>query len=270
MDTVFGSAFHNTIQLYLKILYEQTAVQADQEFDIIQYFKEQLLTEYKQSVEKNNGIHFSTKEQINEYYNDGVEILTYFKKHRASYFSKRNTSLVGIEIPLTTTILPEYPNTLLSGFIDIVFKNETEDHDDTYTIIDFKTSNRGWKDKAKRDPDKIQQILLYKKYYSRILGIPEDKIEVLFLIFKRKVFSSPDFPYPISRVQELKPASGRLKMKKITEEFEEFIRSNYNSDGSWKEREYTKNIENCKYCPYLSHPELCDRNQTNSENNPFF
>ena len=48
----------------------------------------------------NNFFHLPTKEDMIEFYNHGLLIIDYFKKHRGEHFSKRGYSLIGCEIPV--------------------------------------------------------------------------------------------------------------------------------------------------------------------------
>ena len=41
-----------------------------------------------------------TKEEMIEFYNHGLLIIDYFKKHRGEYFSKRGYKLIGCEVPI--------------------------------------------------------------------------------------------------------------------------------------------------------------------------
>ena len=76
------------------------------------------------------------------------------------------------------------PNVHFIGFVDVVLRNL---HDNSITIIDLKTSTRGWNKYQKRDQIKNSQILLYKKIYSDKYGLPMDKINVEFQILKRRL-----------------------------------------------------------------------------------
>jgi hypothetical protein len=89
----FGTAMHETLQYYLKVMYEVSVAAADRE-DIIQLFDENLRNQYKQDYEKNNKVHFSNATELREFFNDGVAIINWFKKNKGKYFSKRNWYLV--------------------------------------------------------------------------------------------------------------------------------------------------------------------------------
>ena len=254
MHLVFGNAIHTVIQHYLKIMFDQSAAAADKE-DLILLFETTLRNEYVKSVEQNKNIHFSNAEELAEFYEDGEAILTYFKKKRGIYFSKRNTYLVGIEFPLFLSPHEDYPNVKFKGFIDLIFYNENTE---SLYIYDIKTSTRGWKDKEKRDDTKTSQILLYKEYFSRLFNWDIDKIEVEFFIVKRKVWEDSD--YPISRIQEFTPASGKIKRSKSIYEFRTFIEDCFDKNGKPLNKNFRKQISPlCNWCQFNDNPSLCDK-----------
>lgn len=250
----YGTSFHETLQEYIKVMYEESAKKAD-EIDLADLLKQRMVENYKITLEENKGEHFSTPEELKEFLSDGVATLEWFKKNRSRYFSKKDTDLVGIEIPILQPVLEENPNVFMNGFIDFILYDKASD---LYTIYDIKTSTRGWNDKEKKDQTKINQVLLYKRFYSKTLNIPEDKIEVKFFIVKRKVFEGSE--YPIHRVQEFVPANGKKKVQSAVEDFSKFIRESFTDKAKHNtERVYQKNTSNCKYCPFNDKPELCDK-----------
>ena len=247
---IFGTAFHETLQNYLKVMYEESATAADK-IHLPTYFKTRLIELYKQNSAAG---HFSTPEELNEFYEDAVAILEFIKKKRNLFFSKKNSELVGIEIPINGPIVESIESVKMKGFIDLVIYDKTVDK---YTIYDIKTSTRGWSDYEKKDQTKISQILLYKRFFSVLRDVPEDKIDVQFFIVRRKINENLEFAP--KRVQEFIPANGVKKVKDAFEEFQNFVKDVFTSDGEYQEKAYIKNIDKCKFCPYLDRPDLCDR-----------
>lgn len=262
MYLVFGNAIHESIQNYLKIMFETTAKKAD-EFDTITFFKDTLRDEYKKFVKKNKNIHFSDASELREFYADGEAILTFFLKKRKQYFSSRNYELKGIELPLVAQPHPQFPNIKFSGFIDIVMYHKKSN---TYTIYDIKTSTRGWGDKEKKNKVKSQQILLYKKFYSEQYKVPMESIDVQFFIVKRKIYEESDFPQ--KRIQEWSPIKptfgtknpGKNLLNGAIKDFQEFIDECFTKEGIPKDKEYNKNVSTlCSWCPYNDSPDLCNK-----------
>jgi len=244
IHTIFGSALHKAIQHYLSVFYEQSGAAADRE-DIIQIFKEALQNEYKEQYNKNNKQHFSNSTELSEFYEDGVNILEYFKKKRSSYFSKKGWVLVGCEVPLTLN--PHYllSNVIYQGYLDIVLYHEPTNE---FLIIDFKTSTRGWYDNDKKDENKQFQLILYKHFFSHQFNVPIDKIKINFFILKRKLPEKSDFP--TSRIQEFQPASGKIKTNKAVEVLNNFIETAFDENGYKKTEHKPVLNKNCKWCPF--------------------
>lgn len=253
IHTVFGTAIHETLQHYLDVMYTKSAASADK-IDLNEYFNEAYIAEYKTQMKANKGEHFSDAIEMREFYEDGLVILDYFKKKRGTYFSKRKTHLVGCEVPLVLPPLPSHPNTLYMGYLDVVLYNENTEK---FTIIDIKTSTRGWTDKNKKDEEKQYQLLLYKKYFAEQYNIPIEDIEIEFFITKRKLYENLDFHQ--KRIQQFRPAAGKIKIARATKAINEFINECFNVKGDIKERSYDKNPSkwNCGFCPYKEDKELC-------------
>ena len=243
IHTIFGTSLHHAIQLYLTEMYDKSGPKAD-ELDIIDIFESKLREEYKEQYKKNNNQHFSSSEELAEFFEDGVEILNYFKKNKAKYFGKRQWYLVGCEIPILIAPNPKRPDILFQGFIDVVLYNELTE---TFTIIDIKTSTRGWGDKEKKDKTKQHQLVLYKRFFSEQFGVNIDMIEVEFFILKRKLIESPDFI--IKRIQRFIPPSAKTSINQASNSMNEFINSAF-----IKKEELHPNPSkySCMWCPFLN------------------
>ena len=252
IHTVFGTAFHETLQHYLDVMYEKSGAAADRE-NIEELLEEKLREEYANQYKKNNSQHFSNGEEIREFYNDGVEILKFIKKKRSAYFSKKGWYLVGCEIPISIIPNNTYKNVIYQGYLDVVLYHEPTN---TFKIIDIKTSTRGWNAKVKKDEEKHFQLILYKKFFSEQFGIPEKDIDIEFLITRRKVYL--DGEYPQKRIQEFKPASGRNKLAKATRVLNEFITTVFDKNG-YKEKDFHPQPSkwNCTFCPFKENQKLC-------------
>jgi len=252
IHTVFGTAIHETLQHYLKVMYEQSGAAADRE-DIIKLFNERFKETYKNQYEQTKQ-HFSNPDEMKEFYEDGCNILEWFKKHRSQYFSTRNVVLLGIEMPL---IVGLSKNLFLKGYIDFVLYDK--DLDKVY-IYDIKTSRQGWRAKDKKDDIKISQILLYKEYFSKQYNIDIDKIEVEFFILKRKIWENESFPIPY--ITSFRPPSGKIKRKQAADKFSMFLSECFDNEGKMINKQYSKIVskDSCTYCPFNNNKELCNKN----------
>ena len=244
IHTVFGTALHEILQHYLTVMYEQSGAAADR-LNTSEMLEENLREEYKKQYKANNNQHFVTPDELREFYEDGVEIIREFSKDKTKYFGKRGWHLVGCEVPIILTPHSKYQNVMFQGYLDVVLYHEPTNK---IKIIDIKTSRQGWSKKEKSDENKQFQLIAYKKYFSELYNVPIENIEIEFMIVKRKIFESDI--YVIKRVQQFKPASGKVKLNKVTKSIESFIERAFDRNG-YKEVEHQPKLNgNCKWCPF--------------------
>jgi len=196
------------------------------------------------------GIKFTTRSEMNEFYDDGIQILDFLKKNRSAYFSTRNMKLVGVELPIYYPVSDD-SEIMMKGFLDLVF----EDRDGNIEIWDIKTSTKGWNKWQKADKTKTAQLVLYKKFFSEQYGYPLDRIQVRYFIVKRKLWEEAMFAQ--KRVQEFVPPHGKPTLNKIE--------SSFNDDGTYNTvGEFPalagKNNKNCRWCPFKD-SELCNKKE---------
>jgi hypothetical protein len=251
----FGTALHETLQHYITTIYEVSGAAADR-IDLDTYFEERFRETYLKDYTSNKKIHFSDPVQMREFFEDGLEIIKAVKKNRAGIFGKRGWHLIGCEVPIVLTPLPQFNNVLYKGYLDVVLYNETYNE---FKILDIKTSTKGWSDYEKKDETKQFQLILYKYFFAKQFGVEIDKIDIEFFIVKRKIWK--DSPFPISRIQEFTPASGKVKVNKAVNAVTSFIEGVFNTNGSYKDVTHEPNpsLNGCKYCPFKDNKELCDK-----------
>ena len=251
IHTVFGTAFHETLQSYITTMYDESGAAADK-MDLESLFQERFREVYA-SEYKAAGAHFTDAEQMSEFFDDGIAILRWIKARRNKIFTIRRMKLLGIELPL---LLKVANNIYYKAFIDFALYDE--DLNKVY-IYDIKTSTRGWSDSEKRDDQKTAQVLLYKEYFAKQFGWDVEQIEVEFFIVKRKIYEEAE--YPIPRVQSFKPASGKTKRKQTIDQFQSFISDCFDEVGKPKIKSYLKNVgeKSCKWCPYNDKQDLCNK-----------
>jgi hypothetical protein len=256
--TCFGTAFHETLQEYLTILYTKSVKEAN-ELDLRDMLLTCLKQEYLKGVQANGGEHFSTPTELQEHLEDGVQIIEWFKKRRAQYFSTKNQELVGIEVELAVPASPVNKNVYWYGFIDIVVRDTVQNK---IKILDIKTSRMGWNKWQKADKLKQAQLVAYKKYFADQFGTPIDNIDIEFFIVKRKLLEESMFPQ--RRVQILNPASGSVTRKKIQRSIDTFIEYCFDNDGNKQvSRNYLaiagKGAKHCKWCPFKMDYDNCPK-----------
>jgi len=255
INTVFGTAIHEAIQEYLRILFEESAKKADQS-DILGLFEKRFKEEYIKELENNGGAHFSSKAEMVEFYEDGVQILEYFRKKRQIHFSNRKQELLGMEVPLSVQIKEDSDVFLFNGYIDLIYRDK---EDGTIYIEDLKTSTKGWSKYEKTDETKQSQLILYKKFFAKQYGFDPASIVPRFRILKRKLWENVEFPQ--SRIQLHEPANGTIKTNSALQRINVFIDNAFEKDGSFKEKQFAKkpSSSNCRFCPFKDRSDLCDK-----------
>lgn len=258
IHTVFGTAFHETLQHFLIILYTKGVKYANW-IDLPKYLQERMYDTYKSELEKNNGEHFTNPIEMGEFLQDGINILDWFKKRRSTYFSSQGVELLGIEIDLCIPASEKNDSVYWYGFIDVVIRDVKTNR---VKIIDIKTSTKGWNKYQKADKMKAGQLVLYKKFFSKQYNVPIDNIDIEFLIVKRKIQEESMFPQ--KRIQILRPASGKVTQKKMQSLVDDFISKCFDNDGNKNEnRTYQalagKNAKNCRYCIFKEDFKNCPK-----------
>ena len=81
IHSVFGTAMHETLQKYLTVMYDISTAEADR-LDLENDFHERFTNEYRKQYTNNSKTHFSSPEELREFYEDGLNILSYFKKKK--------------------------------------------------------------------------------------------------------------------------------------------------------------------------------------------
>lgn len=253
INMMFGSAMHHVLQTYLTSIYKNT-VDAANSMDLNKMLSDKMRELYIESSKNENFKEYTNKDEMSEFYEDGCNILDFFKSHRSDYFSKKYYTLVGIEVPLEINIKE---NLDFVGYLDIVVRDDISG--DIY-IYDFKTSTMGWRDAAKKDDSKISQLVLYKKYFSQQYKVLVEKIHVEFIILKRKLYENVQFPQ--KRVQRFEPPSGKVTMNRVMEDVDLFIKNCFDDSGNHLINSNYQKIPsktNCRYCEFSSSPELCNK-----------
>ena len=246
---LFGTAMHEVIQKYLDVMYQYTVKRADM-LNLERTLQEKMVEQF--NIDKENyGKEPCTKEELKEFFQDGCDILDFFKKHRGDYFSKKGYELIGCEVPVEMGL---QKNLTWVGYLDIVMRDTIHDR---IKIYDIKTSTMGWNKWMKADDNKTQQLLLYKQFYSKQYNHPIDKIDVEYFIVKRKLYENAKFPQ--KRVQKFIPASGTVSMNKVAKKLTKFIDEAFNEDGTHTKNELppTPSKKACKWCEFKK-TEYCD------------
>lgn len=245
IHAVFGTALHETIQTWLTTLYHDKVKTAN-EMNLDQLLYDNLIKAYKSQKAQSGHEHFSTSEELTQFWLDGKHILNYLKKKRGSYFFTKGMYLAGVETLLYQELRP---GVQFKGFIDLVFYNEISDE---WTIMDIKTSTSGWSDYAKKDDKKIAQILLYKEFFAKQFNIDVDKINVEYFILKRRVPKDAEFASMERRVQSFRPPSGKIKRGQAVSLMENFVQTAVDQNGEYIDKDYPTSPSKsaCMFCAF--------------------
>ena len=245
--TCFGTAMHETIQEWLTVMYHDSVKNANN-INLDKLLYANLVKSYKQGRAMMKGEHFSTADQLQEFWLDGKHILNFLSKKRAAYFSTKSMMLAGVETLLYQEIKP---GVMFKGLVDLVFYHP---NDESWTIIDIKTSTSGWRDKQKKNPNLTAQVILYKEFFAKQFGVDKDKINVEFFIVKRRVPAEAEFAIMQRRVQEFRPNAGPRKTKQVISQMNNFIADVIDEEGEYIDKEYkcTNPFGKCEHCsPFL-------------------
>ena len=239
---LFGTAMHEVIQTYLEVMYNDSIKNANL-LNLEEMLRDNMIKEFKKA-EQEDGKAPCSKEDINEFFQDGIFILDFIKKKRADYFSKRGYKLIGCEVPINVELKN---NIKMIGYIDIVIHDEVSD---VIKIYDIKTSTHGWNKWAKKDENKTQQLLLYKQFYSKQYNHPIENIEVEYFIVKRKLWEEALFPQ--KRVQKFVPASGKPSMNKVMSGLDLFLENAFDDHGKHNTDKIfaLPSKKACKWCEF--------------------
>ena len=246
---IFGTAMHEVLQKYLEVMYYDTAKRADM-IGYDRVLREKMVEGFKQAEEA-EGKPPCTKEELQEFYEQGVEIIDYFKKKRNMYFGKKNYELIGCEVPIEVDL---QKNIKMVGYLDVVIKHKPTG---MITIYDIKTSTSGWNKWMKKDENKTQQLLLYKQFYAKQYDVPVENIEVEYFIVKRKLYENCDWPQ--KRIQQWAPASGKISMNRVGKRLGKFIDTAFNDDGSYNTDKLfpEPSKKACRFCEF-NQTEYCE------------
>ena len=241
--TCFGTAMHETIQEWLTVMYHDK-VKAANEIDLHKLLYANMVKSYRMGKAMMNGDHFSTQDELTQFWIDGKHILDYLKKKRGAYFTSKTMMLAGVETLLYQEIKP---GVMFKGLVDLVFYHPNTDR---WTIMDIKTSTSGWRDNQKKNPNLTAQVILYREFFAKQFGIDKDKVEVEFFIVKRRVPKDAEFAIMQRRVQQFKPSSGPRKTKAVVESMNNFINDVIDDNGEYIDKDYKcKNaLGKCEHC----------------------
>ena len=242
LNTAFGDGVHHALQVFLTTLYRDGAAVADA-LDMVALFTTAFDEALKDVVSP-------TSEDIAEFRADAKVILDHVTSPavRMKHFPSKVYEVMGVELPLEIPI--RGGAITYKGYLDIVLKDKKTGK---VLILDFKTSTFGWNKWQKMDRTKMDQLLLYKRFYNQLYKTPMNNIDVEFFIVKRKLYE--DVAFPQQRIQRVSPPDGKMSIRAVEQSFLEFINECFDPHGlPAKDHHFIKNPgknnKNCKYCTF--------------------
>ena len=245
--TCFGTAMHETLQEWLTVLYHDSVKKAN-EMDLDKLLYNNMVKAYKQGKAQMGHEHFSSEKELTNFWIDGKNILKYVTKKRAAHFTTKSMMLAGVETLLYQELRP---GVMFKGLVDLVFYHPNTDE---WTIMDIKTSTRGWSPKQKKNPNLTAQVVLYKEFFAKQFGIDPKKVNVEYFIVKRQIPKDAEFPAMLRRVQTFSPSSGPRITKKVLESVETFMNDVLDENGQFIDKDYScaSPFGKCEACsPFL-------------------
>lgn len=250
IHSVFGTSLHETVQEFLQVMYNESKKKAlETNWDD---FLQTRMVENFQKEEERMGKAPCTREQLIEFYNDGINILNYFKGKLNKFYPKQGYKLLDIERKLEVEVKN---NVVFWGFIDVLLEDVISGKK---IIIDIKTSTSGWNKYQKADKVKTAQMLLYKKLYSELEDVDMNDLAVEYQIMKRKVEQDPSLQFHIPRISKFIPPNGKPSVTKAWDSFMSFVNSVFDENGEYiTNRIYHTTVNKlCDYCQFKEN-KLC-------------
>jgi len=229
IHTCFGKALHDTLEHYVKTKIMKSAYEVKKQF---YYEVLELVNEDKRK---------EALENIEEFSECITDIIEQFPKWIDEEFP--GWQLVEAEHYLFEPI-EKQTNINFKGYIDLIIKipvKKNKRHPDgyKYVLMDYKTCSWGWKADQKRDFKKQMQLILYKHFWCRFMGIELTDVSCAFVLLKRVAKKSDN-----SRIEVVPVSVGEKAVEKALQQVNSSI-------NQIKRGFVTKNRFACEpFCPY--------------------
>lgn len=179
----FGSAIHSVCEQ--NILEYSKGNQYDDE-----YWKIKFKESFDGYLNKNKECNISEND-VNLFTDQGYGIIP----NIVSSFAKRfgDIQFLGSEKLIRTPYKKvENVQYFFKGYVDLLFLEKSSGK---YIILDWKTCSWGWDKYKKGDKMTIYQLVLYKHFISRELGVDPKNIDIYFALLKRTANKSKNIEF---------------------------------------------------------------------------
>lgn len=244
VHTIGGTAFHETLQRFIQILYESGKGEAEA-LDLKQDFKRRLKAEYdavRTSEEWQDYPEEPTDvPELAEYCRGTWPVFDEWRDRYGFLLEPGDTELVGIEEEVDTELRHGIG---FIGYLDVVLKVQGEDQ---YVVIDLKTSTSGWDKWSKEDPLKTNQLAAYKALWADKMGVAMGDVKPRFIICQREMGEYDD-----RRIESFIPPSGEDKRDQFRGWVDEMLDTAFTGGGEYVEDPLEKKPKKfqCSFCPF--------------------
>ncbi len=245
IHTCFGTAMHSTMQYYI----EQQFKKSEEDINLTDRLFVELHEEFTKNINKYKDV-FSNPNELHTFFNDGVNVLQYFKDHFNSIYNVDTQELVGIELPLDLNPSKNKPNLKFNAFLDITVRNKNS----KIVIQDIKNTDTGWKKYMTADIKKISQLLLYRYFYSEVYNEKLSNIDMQYIFAKRN-------PVNGEYIEMENITEEHVSTSEVVDKFHEFIDTAFDSLGNPENKQFHAdpgvNHSNCRFCEFATRFDVC-------------
>lgn len=244
VHTIGGTAFHETVQHWLQVLYDEGADTAN-DMDLKGEFKRRLKEEYDKVRQLDEWQEVPEEPtdvpELSEYCRGTWPIFDELKDRYKFLFEPDDTELVGIEEEVDTELRDGIG---FIGYLDVVLKVEGQQQ---YIVIDLKTSTSGWDKWSKEDPLKTNQLAAYKKFWSDKMEVPMGDVKPRFIICQREMGE-----WDSRHIESFIPPSGPDKREQFREWMDEMLDTAFENGEPVSDRLMPKRPKKykCCWCPF--------------------
>jgi hypothetical protein len=221
--SAFGTAVHDTAERVL----QQDDNPDTEMFDPYRYFYTRFNQELVAgSLDVNNELAKEMRLQVKGVFESLVPALDKYFEEKSGW------ELVDTEFELLQPIIEtDIKGYDFKGYIDLIVK----DGDGHYHVIDWKTCTWGWNARKRSNTLLSRQLIYYKYYYAKALGVDPRCISTHFGLIKRTAKKD--------KIEIFRVTSGERKTKNSLDFLDQAL---YNITN----KTYIKNRLSCLYCPF--------------------
>lgn len=140
---------------------------------------------------------------------------------------------VAAELPLMEAI--DGHSHMFKGFIDAIIEGKNKRGETVIYLLDWKTCSYFWPMQKRIDPKKTFQLVFYKHFYAKKMGIPLENIKTGFVLLRRSKKPGNCEFVPVS--------VGPKTLTKALETIDTML-------GYVQKRMFPKNRDACTYCAF--------------------